>query len=218
MQIARIESCALAEFDDAITCVVFFQGCDSNCRFCQNPQLIAKTTDMEPTDWQHAILNLQLTYVDWLSLTGGEVLCQEDKQGILDLCKAVKQYKPKIKINLDMSSNITLGKAFFFVKLAEHLDCVSIDIKHWTARTLLDVSILLNATGMVDKCRVRTVVVENIPADPSVATLLVGAGIKRVRMLKNSMEGRGKDLPPTDENMLKKIHEYYSQFGLDFYW
>lgn len=213
MRIARIENCALAEFDDAITSVVFFQGCDLNCNFCQNPQLIPKNDGVEMA-WNDVSLEINWNYIDWLSLTGGEPLMQDDWDSIVKLCMFAKQCP--VKLNIDMNSNLTFEKMKRLSMLAPYLDCVSVDVKNfYLLRPLLD---RLEHAKVLSKIRMRCVVTSDntIPLVERIAVMLQRAGIKQVTMLSNSREGRGAELPETNPSTLGRIHEYYSKFGLDF--
>lgn len=217
MRIAKIESCALAEFDDSITSVVFFQGCDSNCKYCQNPQLIEKDGGEEKR-WQDVILELQLNYVDWVSLTGGEVLAQDDEDGILKLCMAAKEYKPSLKINIDMSSNATLSKGLFLARLAPHLDCITIGVKDWSRRHLENLMTALAMAGIDrKKCRYCTVVVDSFDLDNQLALDMLAAGMRDVRILPNSGQGRGKNLPATSTKLVEDMQQFYAPCGIDFH-
>lgn len=216
MQIARIETCALAEFEDAITCVIFFQGCENKCNFCQNPQLIPKEGG-EEMKWQQVITKMQLKYVDWLSLTGGEVLAQEDWDGIHDLMENAKEYKPSLKINIDASSYAVVKHGWKLVMASNDIDCISVDIKWWDVRHLAEVFGNMDASKAYKKARYRTVVTNYFPFRQEIAEMLLSRGVKEVKMLPNSMQGNGAHIPPTHKQLLCDVHDYYAFHGVDFH-
>jgi len=216
MRIARIETCALAEFEDAITCIIFFQGCENDCNFCQNPQLIPKEGGEEMT-WQQVMVKLQLNYIDWLSLSGGEALAQKDWNGICMLLNSVKQYKPSLKINLDASSYAVMKHAWSLVGISRHLDCMSVDIKWWDVRHLRELFGWVGDCELQGKVRYRTVIMGMFPFKEEIAKMLLSRGVKDVKMLPNSMNGRGAFLPPVKRELLSDIHEYYAAHGVDFH-
>ena len=47
MKIAGIEKCSFVDYEKHISCVVFTQGCNMNCFYCHNKELIPCHSDKE---------------------------------------------------------------------------------------------------------------------------------------------------------------------------
>ena len=216
MRIARIENCALAEFADAITAVVFFQGCDMDCSFCQNPELIPKMKD--DTTWQEVVKLIQWNYVDWLSLTGGEPLIQE-WDSVHKLMQFAKQNN--VKVNIDTNGTMTPIKMKNLWHSQDLIDCISVSIKQIgnTIKTRYTLNALY-INNLIDKTRFRVVVVDenSIPLDEKIASLFLGKHVSKIQILPNSKQGRGVNLPVPTPELLDKIIRFYGDLGMEFWY
>ena len=79
---------------------LFVQGCHFHCKNCFNPE----TWDFEGgKEWNEEIKKkfLKLAsdeHVHRISILGGEPLCEENADTVLDLCKEIKELYPNKKI------------------------------------------------------------------------------------------------------------------------
>lgn len=80
---------------------VYFQGCPHHCYNCFNGETWDFEGGKEYTEdvKQEIIDSLNINGVDRdLSILGGEPLCPENVDGVIDLCKTVKELYPEKKI------------------------------------------------------------------------------------------------------------------------
>lgn len=86
-----------------ITVSVWFQGCSHHCKGCFNPE----TWDFKGgEEFNQMHINQIFEYIDKngikrdLSILGGDGLCPQNVDGVIDLCKSFKQKYPNKKIYL----------------------------------------------------------------------------------------------------------------------
>ena len=211
--ITSIDQCAMAEFKNAITSVAFFQGCDMNCVFCQNPDLIpkrnAKTVDM---DAEVAFIALGVINVDCVSFSGGEPLMQEDFTGLHDLARRIRAAGRKL--NLDTNGMFgTRQKRERLYALRRYLDCVSVDIKEpGNPLYLTSIRASLGQAELIPKTRFRMVMYKNKPV--SVNRVIMEGLIREILLINNSGKGRGAGIEPATEDEMKKVSENFEQAGI----
>lgn len=220
MRISKVSNQGMAEFDDGISAIVFFCGCDLDCPFCHNDKLI-KLEDCPKNDyeaWEAAEL-IKLDMVDWVSLTGGEVLVQSDFGTVRNMIEYVKS-KGK-KVNIDTNGFIRNGSPKWknLKSIAGMLDCISVDIKMQKVQTntYLNMHTWLDGLRVRDKTRFRMVVLEEV-SDVYFANHTMKFfkynGIKRIELLPNSMLGRGVQFSRTSKELLGQIATFYSDNGI----
>ena len=124
MRIAGYEKISLQDYPNHISCIIFTQGCNLKCPFCQNSTLI-------PMDANNLIdekeileyLSLRKNILNGVTISGGEPTLQSD----------LKEFIRKIKdIGLDIKLD-TNGLNFNLLKeLVENklIDYVAMDIKN----------------------------------------------------------------------------------------
>lgn len=213
MLITSIDQCAMAEFSNAITSVAFFQGCDMNCVFCQNPDLIpkksTKTVDM---DAEVAFIALGVINVEWVSFSGGEPLVQEDYNGLHDLARRIEAAGRKL--NLDTNGDFSLRqKRERLYALRRYLDCVSIDIKEPGNQFYLTyMRVALGQAQLIPKARFRMVMYKNKPVD--VKKYAMDGMIQEIQLINNSGKGKGAGMEPATEDEMKKVSEDFEQAGI----
>lgn len=124
MKIAGYEKISLQDYPDHISCIIFTQGCNMKCPFCQNSTLIQMESENlidenEILDY----LNLRNNVLTGLTITGGEPSVQKD----------LKEFITKVKqIGLDVKLD-TNGMNYKLLKeLIEEkkVDYVAMDIKN----------------------------------------------------------------------------------------
>lgn len=89
MKIAGYEKLSVQDYPDHISCIIFTQGCNMRCPFCQNSTLI-------PLDSKNLIgekeildyLNLRKKVLDGVTISGGEPSLQKDLEEFIDKVKA----------------------------------------------------------------------------------------------------------------------------------
>lgn len=101
MRIAKIKPNDIAN-GEGICVSVWTQGCPHRCKGCHNATTWSFTggrefTEQDKIDVLH-MLDLKISRD--LSILGGEPLCDENFDGVLDLCSYIKAKRPHTKINL----------------------------------------------------------------------------------------------------------------------
>ena len=124
MQIFGLQKTTLLDYPGKLSSIVFTGGCNMNCPFCHNSELITlpKTGRISEEEVLSHLQKRRST-LEGLVITGGECTLQKD---LVDFCKKVKEMDYLIKID----TNGTLpGRIKELV--AHHLiDYVAMDIKN----------------------------------------------------------------------------------------
>ena len=124
MNIAGCEKLSLQDYPNHISCIIFTQGCNIRCPFCQNSTLI-------PIDGENLIneneildyLTLRKNVLNGVTISGGEPTIQKD---LKDFIKKIKQIGLDIKLDTN-GTNYNLLKELIDEKL---IDYVAMDIKN----------------------------------------------------------------------------------------
>ena len=124
MKIAGYEKLSLQDFPNQISCIIFTQGCNIRCPFCQNSTLIpmdAKNLISEDEIFNY--LNLRKNIISGVTISGGEPTLQSDLESFID---KVKKMGLKIKIDTNGLNPKLLEKLIDSKKI----DYVAMDIKN----------------------------------------------------------------------------------------
>ena len=124
MKIAGYEKMSLQDYPNHISCILFTQGCNLNCPFCQNSTLISLNSENR-VDENEIInyLNMRKNIINGLTISGGEPTVQKD----------LKEFIIKVK---EIGLDIKLDTNGINYKLLEDLienkliDYVAMDIKN----------------------------------------------------------------------------------------
>ena len=124
MKIAGYEKISLQDYPDHISCIVFTQGCNMKCPFCQNSILIPfdnenLISEKEIIDY----LKLRKNIVNGLTISGGEPTVQKD---LKEFIIKVKEIGLDIKLDTN-GTNYNLLEDLIENKL---IDYVAMDIKN----------------------------------------------------------------------------------------
>ena len=124
IKISGIQKTSLIDYPDNIATVLFTQGCNMNCPYCHNPELISETNENEYLNldnlWE--FLDKRSGLIDGVVITGGEPLIQES---IYDLLVKIKEYGLLIKLDTN-GTNYNLLKKIVDNNLADY---IAMDIK-----------------------------------------------------------------------------------------
>lgn len=124
IKISGIQKTSLIDYPDYISTVLFTQGCNMNCPYCHNPELIPKENENEYMNlkyfWQY--LDKRSDLIDGIVITGGEPLIQDS---IYNLLKEIKNYNLLIKLDTNGTNYPLLNK----IIEEELVDYIAMDIK-----------------------------------------------------------------------------------------
>lgn len=223
MKIAAIDNCAMAEFEDAITSVVFFCGCDMDCKYCQNPHLIS-SEECDDIEWQDLVDKIEWDVVDWLSLTGGEPLYSvtlgEEGDQLVSLLSFAREEGVRVNIDTNgyygpMQHTIITGKLALLCNISKLIDCISVDIKWVDWPWIRHLKDILDTAKLFKKARFRMVAYNGrgMGSDDGIEEM-ARQGITNVKLVPNSCGGRGSDFGPTDKEMIDSMVRYYGDRGV----
>ena len=127
MKIAGIVGTSLIDFPNRISCVVFLQGCNWNCWYCHNPQLIPLEANVSGSTTRsmrtlQSFLERRSGKLAGVVITGGEPTIHEDLPALLSMIKHMG-YAVKLDTN---GSNPAMIKAVLDAHL---VDYIAMDIK-----------------------------------------------------------------------------------------
>ena len=124
MKIAGYEKLSLQDFPNKISCIIFTQGCNIRCPFCQNSTLIPMDSNNLVSEKEiFNYLNLRKNIISGVTISGGEPTLQSDLESFID---KVKKMGLKIKIDTNGLNPKLLEKLIDSKKI----DYVAMDIKN----------------------------------------------------------------------------------------
>jgi pyruvate formate lyase activating enzyme len=122
MEISGLVKTSLIDFPGKIAAVVFTQGCNFQCGFCHNPDLIPMKKGNISEDKVFEYLNTRKGKLDGVVITGGEPIIHE---GLEDFIKSIRKLGFAIKLDTNGSNPVKLQSL-----LDKNLiDYVAMDIK-----------------------------------------------------------------------------------------
>ena len=126
MRIAGYEKVSIQDYPDHVSYIVFTQGCNMRCPYCQNSTLIPIDTNVGLIDEDEIFeyIKRRKNLIDGVTISGGEPTLQRD---LKDFIKKVKQVSG-LDIKLDTNgTNYQLLKELIDEGL---IDYVAMDIKN----------------------------------------------------------------------------------------
>lgn len=101
MIIGGIQKQSLIDFPGKISCVLFTQGCNFQCPYCHNPQLVKSGKDSSIGEaWLWDFLKRRTGFVDGVVITGGEPTLQKD---LVTFCGKIKAMGYLLKLDTNGS-------------------------------------------------------------------------------------------------------------------
>jgi pyruvate formate lyase activating enzyme len=124
MRIGGIQKNSLIDYPSKISCVVFASGCNFDCPYCHNPDLV-KPPDIESLmDAEKVISFLQKrsALLDGVVISGGEPTIQKE---LLDFCRRIKSLGYPVKLDTNGSAPHVISEL-----IDRHLvDYIAMDVK-----------------------------------------------------------------------------------------
>jgi len=121
MDIAGVVKTSLCDYPGKVASVIFTSGCNFNCPYCHNHQLIKREENISEKEILN-FLNTRINHIDGVVISGGEPCMQEN---IVSFCKKIKSLGFKIKLDTNGSYPFVLEELLNL----ELLDYVAMDIK-----------------------------------------------------------------------------------------
>lgn len=101
MVISGLVKSSLVDFPGLVACVLFVPGCNYNCFYCHNRQLLNAEQDILTAESIMDFLRKRAGLLDGVVITGGEPTLQAD---LIQFMKTIKDLGYKIKLDTNGSS------------------------------------------------------------------------------------------------------------------
>lgn len=123
MKISGLQKLTLLDFPGSTACIIFTQGCNFNCPYCHNSELldIKKAAELN-TEEVMDFLKTRKPLLDGVVITGGEPTIQSD---LKDFIKEIRALGYKVKLD----TNGSTPKVLEDLLKEKLLDYVAMDIK-----------------------------------------------------------------------------------------
>ena len=122
MNISGLQKLSLSDYPGFISAVIFTQGCNFNCDYCQNSSLIPNKKGLMEEEEILDYLKKRKSILDGLVISGGEPTVQKD---LKEFIIKIKEFGYKVKLDTN-GSNPKVLKDLLDNNL---LDYVAMDIK-----------------------------------------------------------------------------------------
>ena len=153
MKIKGLLPISLIDYPGHLAAVIFTQGCNFRCPFCQNPELIPMVTEELTEEFEILeFLHNRIDKLDGISITGGEPLLHPD---LPEFIRKIKTLGFKVKIDTN-GSNPKFLKDLIDSDL---IDYIAMDIK--TSRPNYSKAIGVNAP--IDKLEESIALIKSVP-------------------------------------------------------
>ena len=96
MKIGGLQKTSLLDYPEEVSAIIWTVGCNFNCPFCYNKDLVKGNITEIPEDEVLSFLDKRKKMLDGLVISGGEPFLQKD---LKNFCKKVKKLGYKIKID-----------------------------------------------------------------------------------------------------------------------
>lgn len=122
MRIGGFQKLTLLDYPDKTACIIFTQGCNFNCSYCHNSELIVCKEGTITEDYIFDYLDKRKNIIDGVVISGGEPTIQKD---LINFIKIIKEKGFFVKLDTNGTNPKVLKEL-----LDNHLlDYVAMDIK-----------------------------------------------------------------------------------------
>ena len=122
MEISGLIKNSFVDYPKNIACVVFTAGCNMNCWYCHNHEIINDTKGVISEEYVFNLLTERKNFLDGVVITGGEPTMQPD---LKEFIVKVKQMGYKVKLDTN-GTNFEVLKDLVESNL---LDYIAMDVK-----------------------------------------------------------------------------------------
>ncbi len=119
-----INPSSLIDYPGEMSFVIFLGGCNFNCPFCHNKDIVNKATTTISEEEVINMLKERTKLISTVTITGGEPTIYNEQ--LIDLIKKIKNINYKIKLDTN-GSNPAIIKKLIDLKL---IDFIAMDIKN----------------------------------------------------------------------------------------
>ena len=125
MQIGGIQKSSLIDYPGKVSSVIFCSGCNFDCPYCHNPDLVdgqSAGSNYLNTDAIYAFLKRRRYFLDGVVISGGEPTLQSD---LADLCRKIKDFGFPVKLD----TNGSRPRVLQYLIEANLVDYIAMDVK-----------------------------------------------------------------------------------------
>lgn len=206
MRISGFQKLTLLDFPGRISCIIFTQGCNYKCAYCQNSLLIPHSSEeLIAEDEIFNYLELRKKVLDGVVISGGEPTIQS---GLVEFIRKIKQLGLLVKLDTN-GSNPALIKQLLEEKL---VDYIAMDIKN----DLSEYEIITKCNVSIDNIKKSIKIISNSVIEHEFRTTII-KNIHTLDKIFNICKIIGKDNPiylqnfEQSENVLDKNLKSFSK-------
>jgi pyruvate formate lyase activating enzyme len=125
MRIGGIQKSSLIDYPGKVSSVIFCSGCNFDCPYCHNPDLVAGQSTCPnnlDTTAVYGFLDQRRDFLDGVVVSGGEPTLQPD---LVDLCRKIKDFGFPVKLD----TNGSRPRVLQHLIEADLVDYVAMDLK-----------------------------------------------------------------------------------------
>lgn len=122
MKIGGLNKLTTQDFPEHLACIIFTKGCNFNCSYCYNRDLVDNKAETIDEDYVMSYLYKRRKILDGVVISGGEPTIWDD---LIPFIKKVKEFKLDIKLDTN-GYNPTMLKEILDNNL---VDYIAMDIK-----------------------------------------------------------------------------------------
>lgn len=181
----------MLDYPGKLSSIIFTQGCNFNCVYCHNKDLILRNKGTYSADGILDFLKERKDRLDAVVITGGEPTLQPD---LIDYMKKIKKLGYLIKLDTNGSRPDVIKKAL----AAKVVDYIAMDIKaplkkYWmVANTNVDINQIEKSISIIRNSGImhefRTTVPENILNESDLFEIKSMAGSAGLKLQKCNEE------------------------------
>ena len=220
MKVAGYEKISLQDYPNHISCIIFTQGCNLKCPFCQNSTLIPfEGKDLIDENEILEYLTLRKNILNGVTISGGEPTLQQD---LKEFIQKVKKIGLDVKIDTN-GTNFNLLKELIEEKL---VDYVAMDIKNSLKKydetsgvTKINTQNILNSIELLKQNKIdyefRTTIINEYHTIQDIYEIikLIGDSKYYLQNFKNSSNVLDKNLTSFTEEKLNLWNEILKNYA-----
>lgn len=219
MNISGFQKLTLLDYPNKVACILFTQGCNYKCSYCQNSGLL-KTCKKStiPLNEIFNYLDKRKNVLDGIVISGGEPTIQKD---LINFICEIKKYKLLVKLDTN-GSNPKVLKELIDKNL---IDYVAMDIKDDfvsysdVTKTNVNIENIKESINILKESKIdhefRTTIIKNFHNINKIKKIYKYLGEKEKYCLQNFKDSDGvldKSLFSFSDIELKNLKESFKEF------
>jgi len=211
MIIGGIQKNSFIDFPAKISCVLFTSGCNFDCPYCHNPELVKRTPGSTVIDPKEIFefLYKRKSLLDGVVITGGEPTLHLD---LIDFCREIKALGYAIKLDTNGSRPKVLQKLLS----SQVIDYIAMDVKTSLARYIPVITKMVNPDDLKES--IRTIIASGIDHEfrtTCVKTIVDSHAVTEIsRLISGANLYALQSVSVTNNNLLHP--EYFTSSALRF--